>query len=137
MIANALEYIRTCGGGGAGVAEGGSVFELHLYCTDQSTHLNKANSQIGSLRSQTKPHLKPLPVVDLPSGVGGVGAESQLYGGSHRKPPPLHSEGHEAGAEHRGPHVYVQIWHRDVWLPANEIKTKPKGQNVTLYPFIV
>lgn len=34
-----------------------------------------------------------------------------------REAPPLHPEGHEAGAQHCNSEIHVQVRHRDVRLP--------------------
>lgn len=65
-------------------------------------------------------HLKPVPVVHLLSYIWCVGADGQLYGSSHGKPPPLHSKWHEAGTEHCSSHIHKQVRHMDVWLPVEE-----------------
>lgn len=77
-------------------------------------------------------HLKPVPVVHLLSNIRCVSAQGQLYGSGHCKPPSLHSKWHEAGAEHCSPHVHIQVWYMDVWLPGddneiNELQIKLGG----------
>lgn len=64
-------------------------------------------------------HLKPVPVMDVAPDVGGIGANGQLECGPQCKPAPLHSEGHEARAQHGRPHVEVQVGHWYVGLPAS------------------
>lgn len=64
-------------------------------------------------------HLKPVAVVHLLSDVRRVRADGELYGGTRRKPPPLHPKRHEAGTQHCSPHVHIQVGHVDVWLPGD------------------
>ena len=75
------------------------------------------------LPSQRRTHLKPVPVVNLLSGIRRVRAQCQLYGGGHCKPPSLHAKRHEAGAQHCSPHVHVQVRYMDVWLPGDDHET--------------
>lgn len=75
---------------------------------------------VGAMLQMSLPvttHLQPVAVVHLLSDVRCIGAEGQLHGGGQGKPPPLDTEGHEAGAEHRCTHVHVQVGDLDVWLP--------------------
>ena len=87
------------------------------------------NSIIGEVS-----HLEPVAVVHLISDVRCVRADRQLDGGGHRKPPPLHAEGHEAGAEHRRPHVHEQVGDIDVRLPGDDNEHRVK-LNHTMWPW--
>lgn len=72
-------------------------------------------------------HLQPVPVVDVAPDVGCIGANGQLECGPQREPAPLHSKGHEAGAQHGRPQVEVQVGHWDVGLPVSRRGIEVRG----------
>lgn len=58
--------------------------------------------------------------MDQASHIGHVGAQSKLNGSCKSEPSPLHSKRHEAGAQNRRTHIYVQIGNLDIWLSVDE-----------------
>ena len=68
--------------------------------------------------------------MDQSAHIGDVSTQRKLNSSSQCEPPALHTEGHEAGAQHRHTHVYVQVRHLDIRLSADETNVTLNFKNV-------
>lgn len=111
-----------------------------MICGNMLTILlsHETEQQLCYCKPQWGTHLQPVTVEHLFSNIGCVCADGQLYGSGHCKPPPLHPKWHEAGAEHCSPHVHIQVWYMDVWLPEmtiNQLEIKVDYLNLDCFNF--